>query len=235
MQVDKDAFELAISKIDDGNIFELFGIDFLAAVFGYEFIPVGRSKDKGVDAFRHILARKDNEKQIFQLSTELDHEGKIIDTIKKLKDNEVALNRLMYATNRKINNAEAFVDKVYEESGVLVTIMDIRWFSAHSNESEKTIRAYQIFVDTYLHEYSKPGQYQTVANLDSDSRLYVFLGQQFDSTRRDLKLDDLLADTLILYSLEGTDPDKSIFKSREEINSSIKKYLKLILNCLNRQ
>lgn len=226
MQVDKDAFEHAISKIDDGNIFELFGIDFLAAVFGYEFIPVGRSKDKGVDAFRHILARKDNEKQIFQLSTELDYEGKITDTIKKLKDNEVALNRLMYATSKKVNNAEAFIDKVYEESGVLVTIMDIRWFSAHSNESEKTIRAYQIFVDTYLHEYSKPGQYQTVANLDSDSRLYVFLGQQFDSTRRDLKLDDLLADTLIIYSLEGTDPDKSIFKTSEELNSSIKKYLK---------
>lgn len=226
MQVDKDAFEHAITKIEDGNIFEVFANDFLAAVLGYEFIPVGRTKDKGVDAFRHIFSRKENEKQIFQISTELDHVGKIKGTIEKLKENEIEFNRLLYATNRKINNSEAFVDEIFDQTGIHLTIFDIRWFTSNSNLSEKTIKAYQIFVDTYLHQYSKPGQYQTVANLDSDSRLYVFLGQQFDSNRADLKLDDLLADTLILYSLEGTDPDKGIFKTTEEIKVGIKKYLK---------
>lgn len=226
MQVDKDAFEHAISQINDGNIFEIFGSDFLAAVLGYEFIPVGRSKDKGVDAFQHIFSRKDSEKQIFQLSTELDHVGKIKGTIEKLNTNGIKFNRLIYATNRKINNSESFVDEIFDQTGIPLTIFDIRWFSSNSNLSEKTIKAYQIFVDTYLHQYSKPGQYQTVANLDSDSRLYVFLGQQFDSNRADLKLDDLLADTLILYSLEGTDPEKGILKTTEEIKVGIKKYLK---------
>lgn len=226
MQVDKDAFEHAISQINDGNIFEIFGSDFLAAVLGYEFIPVGRSKDKGVDAFQHIFSRKDSEKQIFQISTELDHVGKIKGTIEKLNTNGIKFNRLIYATNRKINNSESFVDEIFDQTGIPLTIFDIRWFSSNSNLSEKTIKAYQIFVDTYLHQYSKPGQYQTVANLDSDSRLYVFLGQQFDSNRADLKLDDLLADTLILYSLEGTDPEKGILKTTEEIKVGIKKYLK---------
>lgn len=226
MQIDKDAFEHAISKIDDGNIFEIFGTDFLAAVLGYEFIPVGRTKDKGVDAFKHIFSRKDNEKQIFQLSTELDHIGKIKGTVEKLKENEITYNRLLYATNRKINNSESLVDEIFDTTGIHLTIFDIRWFSSNSNLSEKTIRAYQVFVDTYLHQYSKPGQYQTVANLDNDSRLYVFLAQQFDNNRADLKLDDLLADTLILYALEGTDPDKGIFKTTNEIKEGIKKYLK---------
>lgn len=226
MQVDKEAFEYAINKIDDGNIFEIFGNDFLSAVLGYDFIPVGRSKDKGVDGFQHIFSRSGKEKHIFQLSTELDHIGKIYGTIKKLKANEIEFNRLTYVTNRKINNAESLIDEIFEKTEIPTTIYDIRWFSSHCNESESTIKAYQIYVDTYLHEYSKPGKYQTVANLDNDSRLFVFLGQQFDTKRDDLKLDDLLADTLIMYALEGTDPDKNNLKNEIEIKAAIKKYLK---------
>lgn len=226
MQVDKEAFEYAITKIDDGNIFEIFGNDFLAAVLNYDFIPVGGTKDKGVDAFEHIFARKGYEKHIFQLSTEKDHEGKIYSTIQKLRDNEIYFDRLVYVTNRKINNAESLTDEVYDKTNVHLTIYDIRWFTAHSNESGKTIRAYQVFVSTYLHEYSKPGKYHTVADLDNDARLYVFLGQQFESKRYDLKLDNLLADTLIMYALEGTDPDNGIVMNVEEIKESIKKYLK---------
>ena len=66
----------------------------------------------------------------------------------------------------------------------------------------------------------------TIANLSEDSRLFVFLGQQFETNREDLRLDDLLADTLILFCLEGTDPDKEIFKSEDEIRAGIEKYLK---------
>jgi len=226
MQVDKEAFEYAISKIDDGNIFELFGNDFLSAVLGYSFIPVGRTKDKGVDGFQHVFTRTESQKHIFQLSTELDHVGKIYGTITKLKENKIEFDRLVYVTNRKINNAESFIDEVFDKTKIPLTIYDIRWLSAHSNQSEHTIKAYQIFVDTYFHEYSKPGKYQTVADLDSDSRLFVFLAQQFDSKRDDLKLDDLLADTLILYALEGTDPEKHNLKSEAQIKESIKKYLK---------
>lgn len=226
MQVDKEAFEYAISKIDDGNIFEIFGKDFLSATLGYDFIPVGGTKDKGVDAFQHIFHRNENEKIIFQLSTELGHEDKIYSTISKLADNHIEYTKLYYVTNRKINNAETLIDNVFEKTNIHLTIYDIRWFSSNSNNSERTIKSYQLFVNTYLHEYSKPGKYFTIADLNEDSRLFVFLGQQFESNRADLKLDNLLADTLILYALEGTDPDKGIFKTELEIKESIKKYLK---------
>jgi hypothetical protein len=226
MQVDKQAFEYAITKIDDGDIFEIFATQFLSAELGYEFIPVGGTKDKGVDGFQHIRTRSDNQKIIFQISTEKDHQGKVYDTINKLNQNGIEFDRLFYVTNRKINGAETFIDEIFEATKKPLTIFDIRWFASNSNNSIKTINAYQIFVDTYLHQYSKPGQYTTVANLDNDSRLYVFLGQQFEKNRTDLKLDDLLADTLIIYSLEGTDPEKNIFKIKDEIKEGIKKYLK---------
>lgn len=226
MQVDRNAFEYAISKIDDGNIFEKFSISFLAACIGYEFIPVAGTKDRGIDGFQHLFKRKENEKLIFQISTELDHEGKVYSTIEKLKHNEIVYSKLIYVTNRKINNSESFIDEVFEKANVHLTIFDIRWFSGNCNHSEHTIRAYQIFVDTYLHEYSKPGKYFTVANLSEDSRLFVFLGQQFDENGATLGLDDLLADSLILYALEGTDPLKNIFRTEQEIKDGIRKYLK---------
>ena len=226
MKVDKAAFEHAISSIDDGNIFEIFGKNFLSAALGYDFIPVGGTKDKGVDAFQHIFHRTGFEKYIFQLSTELGHDAKIYGTIEKLKDNKIEYSKLIYVTNRKINNAETLIDEVFQTTGIHLTIYDIRWFTTNCNQTEKTIKSYQIFVDTYLHEYSKPGKSYTIADLDEDSRLFVFLGQQLDSNRADLKLDNLLADTLILYVLEGTDPDRELLLSEIEIKESIKKYLK---------
>ena len=184
MKVDKDAFEYAVAKIDDGDIFERFGTEFLAASLGYEFIPVGGSKDKGVDAFKHIVCRKHHEKIIFQLSTELDHEGKIFDTIKKLEGNKISYSKLFYVTNRKINNSEAFVDRVHEETGTHLTIFDIRWFSANCNQSERIIRVYQIFVDTYLHEYSKPGKFVTISNLLKTQDYLYFLDNNLKRIER---------------------------------------------------
>lgn len=226
MQIDTDAFEHAILKINDGEIFEIFATQFLSAELGHDFIPVGGTKDRGVDGFQHVVSRSDNSKIIYQLSTELDVVGKINGTVDKLRANGIEFSRIIYVTNRKINGAEKIIDDVLEKKDVHLTIYDLRWFVANSNNSDKTIRSYQVFVDNYLHEYAKPGNYQTVANLDSDSRLFVFLGQQFDQNRVDLKLDDLLAETLILYALEGTDPEQNKFKTLIEIKEEIKKYLK---------
>ena len=77
-------------------------------------------------------------------------------------------------------------DDVLEKTATHLTIFDIRWFSTNSNLSDKTIKVYQAYVDTYLHEYLKPGKYFMVDDLAEDSRLFVFLGQQFETNREDL-------------------------------------------------
>lgn len=226
MNIDKEAFEYAIQKIDDGFIFENFAVSFLSSTLGYEFIPVGGTKDKGIDGYQHIFHRKGKEKIIYQLSTQLTYSDKIEDTILKLQKNKIEFDAIYYVTNRKLNNTDKLIESLYEKYMIQVTVLDIRWFVSNSNNNESSIRAYHSYVDTYLHEFSKPGKSQVVANLDSDSRLYVFLSQQFDVKTDDFKLDDLLADTLIIYALEGTDPDKEILMNKNEIKSSIKKYIK---------
>ena len=191
MNIDKDAFEYAIQKIDDGFIFENFAVSFLNATLGYEFIPVGGTKDKGIDGYQHIFHRKGKEKIIYQLSTQLTYSDKIEDTILKLQKNNINFDSIYYVTNRKLNNTDSLIETIYDKYMVQVRIFDIRWFVSNSNNNESSIRAYHSYVDTYLHEFSKPGKSQVVANLDSDSRLYVFLSQQFDSKTDDFKLDDL--------------------------------------------
>jgi hypothetical protein len=125
------------------------------------------------------------------------------------------------------------VDELFEKYKLPVVIWDLRWFSANFNHNANTIQAYDIFVNTYLHEYNKPGKSHIIANLDDDSRLFVFLQQQFDTVSSDRSIDNLLADTLILFALEDTDPDLKIVKKPKDIYDSIKKYLKFDVKLLN--
>jgi hypothetical protein len=56
----------------------------------------------------------------------------------------------------------------------------------------------------------------------------VFLRQQLDSKDEDASLRELLVDSLILYGLEGTDPDKGILRTRAEIVEQIRKVIKFL-------
>ena len=96
----------------------------------------------------------------------------------------------------------------------------------HVNDSEQTIRAYQIFIESYLHQFSKPGSTYIAANLEDDPRVYAFLRQKWEEDRNNLRLDELLVDSLILYALEGTDPEKNILRTKDEILDIVRSKIK---------
>lgn len=225
-EINLDAFKYSVSKIDDGFVFEEFGQSFLSAILGHKFIPVGGTKDKGVDGFQHNFHKDSNESVIYQFSTESNVKAKIENTITKLKENKRKISRLFYVTNRDLNNTELISDQLSEKHKIPITIYPLKWFVTNAMQNEGTINAYNIFVTSYFHEFSAPGKSFVVSNLDKDSRLYVFLRQQLEEKIDDLKIDEVLTDTLILFALEGTDPDKGIFKTKEEIIQSIKEFVK---------
>jgi hypothetical protein len=225
-EVNPDSFKFALSIINDGWVFEGFAQSFLSAVFNYEFIPVGGVGDKGIDGLLHTFSRKSFNKQIFQLSTELDTEGKITNSIEKLIKNNIKLQSFTYVTNRSIKSKDILASKLFDKYAIPVTIFDVDWFCINSNSSQGTRNAYYTYIKSNLKEYDKPGKSYVVSNSETDSRIFVFLRQQFDSRVVDVKINDLLADSLILFSLEGTDPDLSKFKSKDEIKHSIKNYVK---------
>ncbi|NMB65951.1 MAG: hypothetical protein GYA16_13895, partial [Spirochaetes bacterium] len=233
MTIDSEAFEYAISKIDDGFIFEAFAQTFLSGLIGYEFIPVGGSKDKGIDGILYISRIHSDDKTIVQTSTESNIKEKIEDTIIKLNRNGVNFTRLRYVTNRNVSSIDLIIEELFSKYEKQITINDIKWLTSNCNSNEAVINAYRVFSDKYLYEYKVPGNVKVVANLDEDPRLYVFLRQQFDSYRKDLDIDDLLVDALIVYSLEGTDPDKGVFLKKDLIKEKISKYIKFDIRLLD--
>jgi hypothetical protein len=224
--VDPKAFEFALSKIEDGFVFEKFSQDFLSKVLSYEFIPVGGLKDRGIDGLEHLFHRKGYKRYIYQMSIAKCCEEKLETTLKKLKKNNIKFDLLYFVTNQNFRNKDKVVDGLYEQYKKPIIIYDLDWFSSQVNSSTGTINAYHTFVNSYLHEFSKPGKSYVVGNLVDDPRLFVFLRQQWDANRKYLDLDKILADTLILYCLEGTDPEKDIFKTKEQIKEGIAKLIK---------
>ena len=210
-----EAFKYALSIIQEGFVFEKFAQSFLTAVTGYNFMPVGGVKDKGIDGLEYIKKRNGFSKQIYQFSTEKDIKGKIENTIDSLRKNKISFDILIYATNREVKNKEQLIDGFIDKEKVFLRIYDLSWFVLHANYSNGTRAAFFTFVESNLHEYSKPGKAFAVSSMDKDSRLFVFLRQQLESKRWDLKIDKVLADTLILFSLVGTDPDLGIVKTSE--------------------
>ncbi|MEZ4830046.1 MAG: hypothetical protein R3C61_27750 [Bacteroidia bacterium] len=228
-----DGFKYALNQINDGFVFENFALRFLPLILGYEFMPVGGIKDKGIDGLNYIYSRAGFEKNIFQLSTETNTEGKIENSLQKLIDNEIPFDSFVYVTNRAVNNKDRIIDKFVDDFKKPIRIFDQGWFVSHANHSDATINCYYTFIDSYLHEFNKPGKSYVVSNLAGKSELFVFLRQQLEHHRDDLKIDDLLADTLILFGLEGTDPDKDILKTKDELIVSIKEFVKFDPRILN--
>lgn len=224
--VNEEGFKFAIGEIKDGFIFENYVHCLLGHTLGYDFIPVGGSKDGGVDGLQFVYTINGKENQIFQISTESDVKGKIDDTISKLQKNRKTVSRLTYVSSRKITNIDKLCDDFFDKFKIPLRIFDLNWLSSHSNDSTGAIQCYYTFIDSYLHEFKRPDKSVVVSNLDSDSRIYVYLRQQLERTETTVKLDEILADGLILFALEGTDPDKGVFKTRSEIIEKVKEFVK---------
>lgn len=160
------------------------------------------------------------------MSIEKDPIGKLRSSLQKLTDNKIELDQFYYVTNQRFLEKDSTIDVLYEQFQKPIHIYDIDWFSARVNNSAGTQLAYHTFVSSHLHEFNNPGKSYVVGDLVNDPRLFVFLRQQWDAKRKDIGLDKILADTLILYALEDTDPQRNILKSKEEIRVDIAKRIK---------
>ncbi|MBX3085916.1 MAG: hypothetical protein KF716_30045 [Anaerolineae bacterium] len=218
--------EFVLSRISDGFLFEQFGKEFLGASRGTEFEPIGGIKDRGIDGLERTYTPNGKENHIYQLSIEKNTKTKIIKTVETLHNNRISFARLIFVTNHKVKDKEQIEDDIFENHNAIVQIWDLDWFTIQVNSNSATLRVFDKFRSANLHEYEQPGKAYEVVDLARDPRVYVFLSQQWDASQQKSKLDEFLADTLILFSLEGTDPDKNILRGRDEIIKRITSILK---------
>lgn len=222
MGIEPKSFEFAVSKIENGFVFEDFISAYLSQIMGYDFTPAGGIKDRGIDGLEHVFHRDGIDRTIYQASIELNSENKLRASMEKLHENGIEYNQFYFVTNRIVKNQDTLTDELFDKYKKTVRIRDIKWLSSHINDSQGTLNVFQSFVDSQLHEFSKPGKSYVVGDLVNDPRLFVFLRQQWSEQANSKQLDQILVDSLILYTLEGTDPDKGILKTRDEIVSDIR-------------
>lgn len=220
------AAEIALDRVE-GTVFEKYFHALLPAIFGDQFVPLGGNNDGGADAFIEPIHAKKGVRRFFQASVQQDHRQKIRETIRRIREVGRDPNELTYCTSRKIPRVDQEDDLLSEELGVVIRIRDQRWILSNINHSQATVAAFNSYLAPEIAFLKHLGATSILVDVkQEDTRtLFVFLEQEL-ARRRD-RSDILIAtiDSLILWALEGTDPDKGRFLKRSEILARIEEVL----------
>lgn len=219
-----DLVTIALERVE-GTAFEKFVNAFYPAVAGLEYIPLGGMHDGGADGFFDSgLSEARGKKGAFlQASTQEDHRTKIRQTIKRLIKVGRKPTSLTYVTSRIVPHPDQEEDLLSSELNVNVRLRDRRYIAAHINTNHITTNAFETFLRPSLAFLSTPGNVpliQPTQEVQSPA-VYVFLRQEVERRQGKSSLLDTVTDGLILWALEGTDPDKKILMRRDEILAKI--------------
>jgi hypothetical protein len=213
------SFELArvaLTRVP-GTVFEKFANTFLPSMFGVDFVPLGGTGDGGADGFQGVWTGKPG--TFYQVSVELDHRSKIRRTIARLTEFGRTPKRLIYVTSRVIKAPDQEEELLSTELDVAVSIRHGEWIVSNINKDHSTITAYLTYLAPCVSDLSRVGMAKT-ASLISSAELrtaIVFLAQEIENRRGNIEFIDAVADSLIMWSLRDTEPDKGILKSRDDI------------------
>ena len=221
--IDARLLEVALEHCSEGH-FELYGQSLLAAVLGVEFVPTGGMHDGGHDGFLEpTLSSKSKPDSFIQISKQQDVKRKVCDTVKRLRYSGRAPSQVTLLTSRAVPHVDREEEQLAEELGLSIRIRERRWIIANGNSSTGAKSAFYAHLAQDVAFLSEFGATKIASTLgDGVARTaYVFLAQEVERRRGNTELLEAVTDSLILWALEGTDPDKKIFRSREEISKKI--------------
>ena len=219
--------EIALDRVT-GVDFEKFANAFLPAIMGFEFVPTGGVHDGGADAFQEQgVFESVKVNSFYQASIQEDYRSKIRQTVARLRTFGRDPKSLVYVTSRPINAPDVDVELLSSELDVFIRIRPRAWIVNNINHSPQTVAAYKSFLEShvsFIHEVGGATFIENPKHLESRAAC-VFLGQEAERRRSNSPLIESVADSLILWSLNDTDPDKGIFLSRSEMISRIEETL----------
>jgi hypothetical protein len=240
--VNYELAKLALEKVQ-GNLFERFVNAYFPSLFGVNFIPMGGTHDGGADAFEDQGLWEDSEKPtvFYQASIEQNHRDKIRKTINRLKEYGRHITQLIYLTSQPIPKLDSEEDDLSTKYGIRIKIREKSYIVSHINDTHGTRAAFHTFLEPTLdylkHLGSSTDSFSPSIAVNSPT-VYVFLRQELE--RREKQKDSLvnaITDGLILWALEGTDPDHKIFMTPQQIFDKIKETIpassKLIKTAFN--
>lgn len=225
--IDHSLVEIALTRVT-GSDFEKFVNAFLPAIIGIEYLPLGGVHDGGADAFEDSgLDEGKQPNTFYQASIQENHMAKIRHTVKQLRKSGRNPKSLVYVTAQSIKMLDKDQEILTQETGVFVRIRDAGWIVANVNHSHVTTAAFESFLRPHLAFLGHVGGATFIENpqhLDSRA-VCVFLGQEVERRNSESKLIESVSDSLILWALEGTDPDKNILATRTDIVQRVEEVL----------
>lgn len=221
--IDHQLAEIALQRVD-GDSFEKFSQAFFGALSGTSFVPLGGTHDGGAEAFSESGIFEDGRPNHFwQASIEKNHRAKIRKTVARIREFGRDLNQLTYCTSIIIKNIDGEEDILGEELGLRIRIRDQKYIVSQINHSYATIQAFNSYLSPHLSFLKQLGGTTLLSHTpDLPTRtLCVFLGQEVDRRRGNSELLESVADSLILWALEDTNPDEGKFLKRDSIQDRI--------------
>ena len=226
-----DLAEIALERAE-GTSFERFVHTFYPHLAGGNFVPLGGMHDGGADAYQALSGTwgDANPGVFYQASIQADHRTKIKSTIKALKKAGRKPTCLVYVTSRRIQKVDGEEHQLSSETATAIRIRDRVYIGAHINDSHETRDAFRHHLGHYLDILKKIGSAQVIgpSRHVKSPAIYVFLRQEVERRSGDEGLIDAVVDSLILWALEGTDPDQGKFRTRAEIKTAIQRGLRKI-------
>lgn len=225
-EVNTKLAQIALAECE-GFPFERFTNDFLAATLpGEEFVPVGGTSDGGADGIQEtgLVSSQKKSGQFYQFSIQENYRSKIKGTVARLKEFGRNVTQLIYITSQQISTYDTEEERLTDELGVIIRIRELKWIISNLNKNEATKKAYYTHLAHYtdfLRDLDNAHQIKVSENISHPS-VYVFLQQQVQNKENGKHLTKTVADTLILWALNDTNPDKDLFMTRDEILTRIK-------------
>ncbi|NTT88175.1 hypothetical protein HS053_19915 [Tabrizicola sp. SY72] len=215
--------EIALSRVGGAN-FENFAQGFFAATLGADYVPLGGTHDGGADgALAGTIFEVATTDRFMQASVTGDPKTKIRGTIRRLREFGRTPRSLIYATSQRLTLIDQIEQVLSEELDCRIVVRDGHYFQNHINNSPGALQSYRAYVAEAASFLDHIGSANTVLpghGLPAKT-LCVFIGQELERRRGKQELLEAVTDSLIMWSLEDTDPDQGKFLSADGIEQRV--------------
>lgn len=220
-----DQVNIALERVD-GHNFEKFFHAFYPSFAGEDFIPLGGTGDGGADAFQSEKIYEGRQTRCYyQASIVEDYRTKIQKTVARLNEFGRKPNTLIYVTSRRVKHIDLEETDLSNKLKLNVRIRDGNYIASNVNYSSGTRAAFLTYLQPQLEFLRTIGSTSLMpqSRFSSSPAIFVFLRQELERRQGKEGLINALADGLILWALEGTDPDQGKFLKEGEIIEKIEK------------
>lgn len=219
----REVIQIALAAAE-GFPFERFAQEMHSQAVGADFVPTGGVGDGGADGVMEGLYENSaRSTSFFQASIRPDVEQKIRSTVKRLRDFGREVKSLVYFTSRQVSTFDALEASLSDELDATIRIRDATFLVGHVNDNAVTALAFRQHLSHYAAYLQQVGSSKLipVSAYVKSPAVFTFLSQEVQRRRGDTTSLHAMIDALLLWALEGTDPDKGLFMSRDQVLEKI--------------